>query len=142
MVERSSSGGSSERPAAIAGTHSVDIVVLGISTGGPQALKQLIPQLPADFPVPVVIVMHMPVGYTDMYARRLDEISSLNVREAVEGDVLQKGVVLVAQAGRHLTFRRLPDGSRRHAPGSTTVRHAAPALCRCDVSVRGGDVSG
>ena len=109
--ERRSSGGPSARPAVIAGTHSVDIVVLGISTGGPQALKQLIPQLPADFPVPVVIVMHMPVGYTDMYARRLDEISSLNVREAVEGDVLQKGVVLVAQAGRHLTFRRLPDGA-------------------------------
>ncbi len=57
----------------IAGNHSVDIVVLGISTGGPQALKQLIPSLPADFPVPVVVVMHMPVGYTEIYARRLNE---------------------------------------------------------------------
>ena len=64
----------------------MDIVVLGISTGGPQALKQLIPQLPADFPVPVVMVMHMPVGYTEMYAAKLNEMCKLEVREAAEGD--------------------------------------------------------
>jgi two-component system chemotaxis response regulator CheB len=52
-----------------------NIVVLGISTGGPQALKYMIPQLPADFPVPLVMVMHMPVGYTEMYAQRLNEIA-------------------------------------------------------------------
>ena len=95
----------------IVGSHSVDIVVIGISTGGPQGLKQLIPLLPADFPVPVVLVIHMPVGYTKMYAQRLDEISPLNVREAVEGDVVHPGVVLIAPAGKHLTFRRLPNGS-------------------------------
>ena len=95
----------------VAGSHSVDIVVLGISTGGPQALKQLIPQFPSDFPVPVCLVMHMPLGYTEMYARKLDEMSRLHVREAAEGDVLRPGVVLVAPAGRHLTFRRRPDRS-------------------------------
>jgi two-component system chemotaxis response regulator CheB len=95
----------------IAGNHTVDIVALGVSTGGPQALKQLIPQLPSDFPVPVVIVMHMPVGYTEMYARKLDEISPLTVREAADGEVVRAGVVLVAPAGRHLSFRRLPDGT-------------------------------
>ena len=84
----------------VVGSHSVDIVVLGVSTGGPQALKTVIPQLPADFPVPVALVMHMPVGYTEMYARRLDELSPLNVREATEGDVLRPGIVLVARAGR------------------------------------------
>jgi two-component system chemotaxis response regulator CheB len=94
----------------IAGNHSVDIVVLGISTGGPQALKQLIPSLPADFPVPVVVVMHMPVGYTEIYARRLNDLSPLHVREAAEGDVVEAGIVLVAQAGRHLTFRRRAGG--------------------------------
>jgi len=101
--------------AAIAGNHSVDIVVLGVSTGGPHALKHLIPQLPADFPVPIAIVMHMPVGYTEMYARKLDELSPLTVREASEGDVVRAGIVLVAPAGRHLSFRRLPD--------STVVTH-------------------
>lgn len=88
----------------------VDVVVIGISTGGPQALKQLIPQLPADFPAPVAMVMHMPVGYTEMYARKLDEQSPLEVREAHEGDVLRAGLVLLAPAGRHLTFRRRAGG--------------------------------
>ena len=50
----------------------MDLVVIGISTGGPQALKRLIPQLPEDFPVPIVMVMHMPVGYTEMYAREVE----------------------------------------------------------------------
>jgi two-component system, chemotaxis family, protein-glutamate methylesterase/glutaminase len=98
------------RVATIPGSHAVDVVVLGISTGGPQALKQLIPQLPADFPVPVAMVMHMPVGYTEMYARKLDELSPLNVREAQEGDELRAGVVLLAPAGRHLSFQRKAAG--------------------------------
>jgi two-component system, chemotaxis family, protein-glutamate methylesterase/glutaminase len=88
-----------------------DVVVIGISTGGPQGLKQLIPQLPADFPAPVAMVMHMPVGYTEMYARKLDELSPLEVREAHEGDVLRAGAALLAPAGRHLTFRRRTDGA-------------------------------
>ena len=95
---------------AVVGTHSVDLVVLGISTGGPQALKRLIPQLPADFPVPLVMVMHMPVGYTEMYAAKLNELSNLEVREAAEGDELKPGRVFLAQAGRHLTLKRQTDG--------------------------------
>jgi len=89
----------------------VDAVVIGISTGGPQALRYLIPQLPADFPVPVAIVLHMPVGYTELYARRLDEIAPLQVREPREGDPVRPGVVLVAPAGRHLSFVRQEDGA-------------------------------
>jgi two-component system chemotaxis response regulator CheB len=84
----------------------VDLVVLGISTGGPQALKRLIPLLPADFPVPLVMVMHMPLGYTEMYARTLAEKSQIIVREAAEGDELAAGTALLAPAGRHLSFRR------------------------------------
>ena len=95
----------------IAGTHSVDLVVIGISTGGPQALKRLIPQLPADFPVPVVMVMHMPVGYTEMYAAKLNEQSGLEVREAAEGDEIKPGRVFLAPAGRHLTLKRNVDGN-------------------------------
>ena len=102
---------SADQPKIVRGSHKVDIVVIGVSTGGPQGLKQVIPLLPADFPVPVVFVIHMPVGYTQMYAQRLDEISPLNVREAVEGDAVEPGIVLVAQAGKHLTFRRLQNGS-------------------------------
>lgn len=94
----------------IAGSHSVDMVVLGISTGGPQALKRLIPQLPQDFPVPIVMVMHMPVGYTEMYAAKLNEQSSLEVREAAEGDEVQPGCAFLAPAGRHLSLKRNGNG--------------------------------
>jgi len=88
----------------------VDIVVMGISTGGPQALKFLIPQLTKDFPVPIAIVIHMPVGYTEAFANKLNEISSITVKEAKEGDVVEEGMVLIAPAGRHMTFYRRADG--------------------------------
>jgi two-component system, chemotaxis family, protein-glutamate methylesterase/glutaminase len=88
----------------------VGVVLIGVSTGGPQALKFLIPQLPACLPVPIVIVMHMPVGYTEVYARQLNEMSTLEVREAAEGDEVKAGVVLLAPAGQHLRLRRRSDG--------------------------------
>jgi two-component system chemotaxis response regulator CheB len=94
----------------IIGNHSVDIVVIGVSTGGPQGLKRLIPLLPQDFPVPGVIVMHMPVGYTEMYAAKLNELSHLEVSEAAEGDELKPGHVFLAPAGRHLSFKREANG--------------------------------
>src|SRR5689334_11376908 len=95
----------------IPGSHSVDLVVIGISTGGPQALKRLIPQLPADFPAPVAMVMHMPVGYTEMYAAKLNELSPLDVKEAAEGDEIKPGRVFLAAAGRHLSLKREANGS-------------------------------
>jgi two-component system chemotaxis response regulator CheB len=94
----------------VAGSHAVDLVVIGISTGGPQALKRLIPQLPTDFPVPVVMVMHMPVGYTEMYAAKLNELSQVEVREAAEGDEIKPGRIFLAPAGRHLSFKRDANG--------------------------------
>ena len=97
-------------PVAASRTLNVDIVVLGISTGGPQALRRLIPEFPANFPVPIAMVLHMPVGYTALFAEKLNEISPLSVIEAKEGDVLRAGVALLAPAGRHLQFRRDAHG--------------------------------
>ncbi len=97
------------RPVALA-THRADIVVIGISTGGPQALRYLVPRLPANFPAPIAIVLHMPVGYTSMYAARLDQISPLKVVEAQERDTIEAGRVYLAPAGRHLTFVRDDSG--------------------------------
>jgi two-component system chemotaxis response regulator CheB len=88
---------------------SIDLVVIGISTGGPQGLKRVIPQLSHDFSVPVAIVLHMPVGYTELYAQSLNALSSLNVAEAREGEIIQPGKVLLAPAGHHLTLRRESD---------------------------------
>jgi two-component system chemotaxis response regulator CheB len=87
-----------------------DVVVIGVSTGGPQGLRSVIPRLPADFPVPLVIVLHMPIGYTEAYAKRLNEASALTVVEARDGELLRPGLVLVAPAGRHLTLKRNGEG--------------------------------
>lgn len=104
------------KPAQIVpGRRNVDVVMLGISTGGPQALRYLIPQLPADFPVPLLIVLHMPPGYTALFAAKLAEISKVNVREAGDGDLLQAGTAIIAQAGRHLVLKR-------HVSGGTQLR--------------------
>jgi two-component system chemotaxis response regulator CheB len=86
------------------------IVAIGISTGGPQALEFVLSQLPADFPASVVVVQHMPEGFTDMFARRLDELSALRVKEAQSGDVLLPGRVLICPGSRHIKVKRLPMG--------------------------------
>ncbi len=112
------------------GTARADVVVLGISTGGPQALRRMMPLFPKDFPVPVAIVLHMPVGYTAYYAEKLNEICALQVKEAAEGDVLRPGLVLVAQAGRHL--RLVKEGARVVARLSV---HPLEALHRPSVDV-------
>src|SRR5262245_35057121 len=90
-----------------------DILVIGVSTGGPQGLKTLIPRLPADFPVPIAIVLHMPIGYTEAYAKRLDDASTLHVIEAGDGEDVRPGVAFIAPAGRHLAFYRTPTGMVR-----------------------------
>ena len=100
----------SPAPVRQAAASPVDIVVIGISTGGPQALKMLIPRLPAELAVPIAIVLHMPVGYTELYARKLNEQSALNVLESQGGEVVTQGNVYLAPAGRHLTLRRGSGG--------------------------------
>lgn len=135
-----------EPATTIPGSHSVDLVVIGISTGGPQALKRLIPQLPADFPVPVVMVMHMPVGYTEMYAAKLNEISHLEVREAAEGDELKPGRVFLAPAGRHLSLKRVSGGNvvthLDAKPFNTLHRPAVDVLFQSAAEVYGNRLLG
>jgi two-component system, chemotaxis family, protein-glutamate methylesterase/glutaminase len=79
-----------------------ELCVIGASTGGPIAIQAILEQIPAEFPLPIVIVQHMPVGFTQPFAARLDRLSRLQVSEAVEGDRLRPGRVLVAPAGHHL----------------------------------------
>jgi two-component system, chemotaxis family, protein-glutamate methylesterase/glutaminase len=123
-----------------------DIVVIGVSTGGPQALRQVIPHFPANFPIPVAVVLHMPVGYTAMYAERLNEISLLDVVEARDGDVISAGSMFLAPAGRHLTFVREADGTvRAHLdlrPFDTQHRPAVDVLFRSAAEVYGERVLG
>lgn len=92
----------------------IDIVVIGISTGGPQALRYMIPKFPKDFPVPIAIVIHMPVGYTELFAQKLNELSQLEVLEAKEGELVEAGKVFIAPAGKHLTFFKNNDKIYTH----------------------------
>lgn len=124
----------------------VDAVVIGISTGGPQALRSMVPRLPGDFPVPVAAVLHMPVGYTGPFAAKLDTMSALEVREAAEGDGMQPGRLLLAPAGRHLTFRREPNGlvvaHLDTQPMDKPHRPSADVLFKSAAQVYGGRVLG
>ncbi len=88
-------------------TGRVDVLAIGSSTGGPDALTTLLPQLPSSFPVPVVIVQHMPPVFTRMFAQRLDGKCPLSVKEAEDGDLVQPGRVLIAPGDRHLELRRV-----------------------------------
>lgn len=119
----------------------LDIVVLGISTGGPQALRFMIPQLPIDLPVALAIVLHMPVGYTEFYAAKLNDSSAIEVRAAQEGDRVRPGLVLFAPAGRHLSFIRQQDGDvLAHLdarPLDTPHRPAVDVLFRSAAEVYG-----
>jgi two-component system chemotaxis response regulator CheB len=81
----------------------IDIVAIGASTGGPEALTDLIPQFPADFPAPIAIVQHMPAKFTRLLAERLDTLTSLTVNEAQEGKRLAPGQVWIAPGDYHMT---------------------------------------
>jgi len=77
----------------------VKILIIGASTGGPVALSEVIQKLPASFPLPVVLIQHMPENFTRAFAERLDKVCSVRVAEACDGDLLQPGHVLVAPGG-------------------------------------------
>jgi two-component system chemotaxis response regulator CheB len=85
------------------------VVCIGTSTGGPKALQEILPHLPADLPVGVLIVQHMPVGFTGPFARRLDNLCKMSVREAQANEPIEHGVVHIAPAGFHMTVRRSPS---------------------------------
>lgn len=84
------------------------IIAIGVSTGGPNALQLVLSQIPADFPASIVVVQHMPEGFTEMLARRLNECCALDVREAKSGDLLLAGRALISPGNRHLMVRRMP----------------------------------
>jgi two-component system chemotaxis response regulator CheB len=91
-------------------TQATRIVAIGVSTGGPQALQYVLPQLPKNFPGTILIVQHMPEGFTEMFSRRLEEMCAITVKEAQSGDLLLVGRALICPGNRHLKVKRLPLG--------------------------------
>ncbi len=89
-----------------------DIIVIGTSTGGPQAITRLLMAMPADLPVPIAIALHIPAGYTEALAARLDACSAIDVREAQPGLELRPGLAVVARGGTHLRIVKSADTTR------------------------------
>jgi two-component system chemotaxis response regulator CheB len=117
-------------PNALADLRSCELCVIGASTGGPAAVQQIVQRLPARFPLPVVVVQHMPPGFTEAFARRLDALSRVRVTEAIEGQRLVPGSVVISPGGRHL----------RVSPGLAVVLTTEPMEARhvpsIDVTMR------
>lgn len=83
------------------------IILIGTSTGGPRALQEVITKIPANIDAPILIVQHMPAGFTKSLATRLDQLSQIHVKEAEQGDILQKGTAYIAPGGYHLKIRKI-----------------------------------
>jgi two-component system chemotaxis response regulator CheB len=98
------------------------IIVLGTSTGGPQALQGLLPELPRDLPVAMIVVQHMPPGFTEPLAKRLDGLSRVKVCEARHGQAVLPGTVYIAPAGRQTTLFRIPTTGNLAAGNRAAVR--------------------
>jgi two-component system chemotaxis response regulator CheB len=94
-------------PALSTGARRVSVVAIGTSTGGPRAIQELIPRLPRDFPVPIVLAQHMPPNFTGPFAERLNQLSQITVKEAEEGEALRPGVALVAPGRGHMRVTRI-----------------------------------
>jgi two-component system chemotaxis response regulator CheB len=122
----------------------VSAVVVAVSTGGPNALAEIVPALPADLAVPIFIVQHMPAVFTKMLAERLDRLAAVTVVEATDGELVIPGRVYLAQGGRHLSLSRttrhrdvriqLTDG-----PAENSCRPSADVLFRTAAAIYGAE---
>ncbi|GBD39496.1 Chemotaxis response regulator protein-glutamate methylesterase of group 1 operon [bacterium HR37] len=92
--------------AHLTSSRKIGVVAIGTSTGGPRALQEIIPKLPKNFPVPIVIAQHMPATFTGPFAERLNQISQITVKEAEDGEVLKQGVAFIAPGRGHMRLRK------------------------------------
>ncbi|MBB3086164.1 protein-glutamate methylesterase/protein-glutamine glutaminase [Geodermatophilus sabuli] len=121
------------------------VLVIGSSTGGPEALAKLLPVLPANLPVPVLLVQHMPPVFTRQFAQRLDRLCALRVVEAVDGSPLLPGTVHLAPGDHHLTIRSTGRGQHTvlsQGPPENFCRPAVDPLFRSAVDTYDGAVLG
>lgn len=123
------------------------VVAIGVSTGGPAALEEILPRLPATFPVPVLVVQHMPEVFTALLAERLDKACMLRVAEARDGEPLVPGRVVIARGGYHLEVARGSAGERviarlTQGPEEHHCRPSVDVLFRSVARVYGGKVLG
>jgi two-component system, chemotaxis family, protein-glutamate methylesterase/glutaminase len=105
----------------------IEIVAIGISTGGPNALRQVLADIDPNFPVPIVIVQHMPAGFTKEFAKSLDRICPLEVKEVADGDVLSRGRIFIAPGNFHIEVERKKLASILRTVSADTVNGHRPS---------------
>ncbi|MCP4724549.1 MAG: chemotaxis response regulator protein-glutamate methylesterase [bacterium] len=122
----------------------IEAVALGVSTGGPNALQNIIPKIKADLPVPLLTVQHMPPVFTASLAERLDKDSEINVKEAEENDVIEPGRMYIAPGGRHMVVRKNAAGQLvtglTDAPPVNSCRPSVDVLFRSVAAFYGANV--
>jgi two-component system chemotaxis response regulator CheB len=116
------------KPASRGRREPTKVVAIGVSTGGPNALQYLLAKLPGDFAGSIIIVQHMPEGFTHMFANRLNEACVIDVKEAQSGDLLVAGRALVCPGNRHIKVRRMPLGSTVVLTGDPRVNGHRPSV--------------
>jgi two-component system chemotaxis response regulator CheB len=124
-------------------TRRVDVVVIAVSTGGPNALEELLPCFPADFPVPILIVQHMPAVFTKLLANRLAAKSRISITEASANSVLKAGQAWIAPGGSHMAVERINGEARikiNQSPPQNSCRPSADILFRSAAEVFGSHV--
>ncbi len=121
------------RPVVRSGRPVRDVVAIGVSTGGPPAVQKVLSSLPRDFPAGILIAQHMPAAFTGPFAKRLDSVSNISVKEAEHGERFQQGVAYVAPGGKHLAicqkFTRIEVGVLAE-PASALYSSVAKAVGR------------
>ena len=125
--------------------HRVDVVAIGVSTGGPNALAQMMPAFSANFPAPIVIVQHMPPYFTQLLAERLNDVSEITVLECKSGTVLQPGNVYLAPGDHHMVVEQHKDdvvAILNQAPQENFCRPSADVLFRSVAKVFGRNALG
>jgi two-component system chemotaxis response regulator CheB len=135
----------SKMPAARSTGGRVDIVAIGCSTGGPNALAEVFSQLPRDLPVPIVITQHMPPLFTRLLAQRLATQSGHRVSEAAEGSLLRAGEALIAPGGFHMVVERKREGAMvrlNQEPQENSCRPAVDVMMRSVVGAYAGSTLG
>ena len=118
----------------------IDIIAIGVSTGGPNALMEVLSQLPKEFPVPILVVQHMPPVFTKHLANRLNQNCAIDVVEAELGDSLREGTVYIAPGDWHMQIRRIGLGVQlelNQAPQENSCRPAVDVLFRSVADVYG-----
>jgi two-component system, chemotaxis family, protein-glutamate methylesterase/glutaminase len=123
----------------------IDVLAIGTSTGGPNALGVVVPSLPADFPVPIVVVQHMPPIFTRLLAERLSSHSKVRVREAEAGQLLEPGTAWIAPGNYHMVVKRQESGVRlalNQDPPENSCRPSVDVLFRSVAQTYGSHILG